>query len=97
MDALQERGPLLVYKGTGQGVPEGGFTVKPHQTRRWVETAKENPALAYNPSCPICSYPGEHDYRVVFAYAYLPANQKQEARLLSCGLRSKPVPMPPKP
>ncbi|HET7100891.1 MAG TPA: hypothetical protein VFJ52_07065, partial [Terriglobia bacterium] len=97
LDATQERGRVLVYKGSGRRVLEGGFSVKPHQTRRWVETARENPTLLYKPGCPICSYPGEHEYRVVFAYAYLPAEQQKGAGLLPCGLRSKPVPMPPKP
>ena len=97
LDATREGGRLLIYKGESERVFHGSFTVKPHQTRRWVETEEENPVLAYKPSCPICSYPGEREYRVVFAYAYLPGNQRKEEGLLACGLRSKPVPMPPKP
>lgn len=97
LDATKERGRLLVYKGGSSArVPGSAFTVKPHQTRTWVETEQENPALAYKPGCPICSYPGERDYRVVFAYAYLPGDEQANEGLLACGLRSNPVPMPPK-
>ncbi len=27
--------------------------------------------LEYKPGCALCSYPGESEYQVVFAYAYL--------------------------
>lgn len=97
LDATRERGRLLIYKGEAERVFHGSFIVKPHQTRRWVETEQENPVLAYKPGCPVCSYPGEREYRVVFAYAYLPGNEQKEEGLLACGIRSKPVPMPPKP
>jgi hypothetical protein len=97
LDATNERSPLVVYKPAA-GVPEQSFTVKPHQTREWVESELENPVLAYQPGCPICSYPGEREYQVVFAYAYLSGEkQAKGVGLLACGLRSKPVPMPPKP
>ncbi|HEX3941328.1 MAG TPA: hypothetical protein VHX11_07590 [Acidobacteriaceae bacterium] len=96
-DAANERGRLLVYKDGSQRVLGATFTVKPHQTRRWVETDQENPVLAYKPGCPICSYPGEHEYRVIFAYAYLPGERRGNDGLLECGLRSNAVPMPPKP
>ena len=97
LDATNERSRLVAYKPEASvlGKP---FTVKPHQTREWVESELENPVLAYKPGCPICSYPGEREYRVVFAYAYLPGEKQAKGEgLLACGLRSKPVPMPPKP
>ena len=71
------------------------LTLPPHQSREWIESQQENPVLEYKPGCPMCSYPGEREYQVVFAYAYLAA-ASQPAGLLSCGLRSAPVPMPPK-
>jgi hypothetical protein len=97
LDATNERSRLVVYKPAATSVLDRSFSVKPHQARQWVESELENPVLAYNPGCPICSYPGEREYRVVFAYAYLPGEQQGGEGLLACGVRSKPVPMPPKP
>jgi hypothetical protein len=97
VDATNEHGPLAAYHLPPGGVLSASFSVKPHETKRWVESALENPVLEYKPGCPICSYPGEREYRVVFAYAYLPAETQNRDGLLSCGLRSNPVPMPPKP
>lgn len=97
LDASNERGRLVVYKAAGTDVPDRSFSVQAHQARQWVESELENPVLAYNPGCPICSYPGEREYRVVFAYAYLPGDRQQGEGFLACGIRSKPVPMPPKP
>jgi hypothetical protein len=96
LDAANEHGRLVVYKSPPASVPEMSFTVKPHQARQWIESELENPVLAYKPGCPICSYPGEREYRVVFAYAYLPEDRQSEDGFLACGIRSKPVPMPPK-
>jgi hypothetical protein len=97
VDATNERGPLAAYQSPEGGVLRGSFSVKPHESRQWLESEAENPVLEYKPGCPICSYPGERQYRVVFAYAYLPADKENREGLLSCGLRSSPVPMPPKP
>jgi hypothetical protein len=97
VDAMQERGPLAAYRAPAGSVLPGVFSVKPHESRQWVENELENPVLEYKPGCPICSYPGEREYRVVFAYAYLPADKENREGLLACGLRSNPVPMPPKP
>jgi hypothetical protein len=100
MDATNEHGPLAAYQSPQSspgGVLSGSFSVKPHESRQWFESEVENPVLEYKPGCPICSYPGERQYRVVFAYAYLPADRENRAGLLNCGLRSNPVPMPPKP
>jgi hypothetical protein len=71
------------------------LTLAPHQSRVWIESPEENPVLEYKPGCALCSYPGESEYQVIFAYAYLPARE-HETGLLTCGLRSAPVPMPPR-
>ena len=88
VDATHERGRVSVYPS-----PPGEvrlLTLPPHQSKQWTEGQQVNPVLAYNPGCKLCSYPGEREYQVVFAYAYTGPG------LLPCGLRSAPVPMPPK-
>ncbi len=97
VDATNERGPLSAYQSPAGGVLQRSFSVKPHESRQWMESEVENPVLEYKPGCPICSYPGERQYRVIFAYAYLPVDKENQEGLLTCGLRSNPVPMPPKP
>ena len=94
VDAGNEHGRVMVYP-PGNGEKSKWVTLPPHQSREWIESRQENPVLEYKPGCALCSYPGESEYQVVFAYAYLPAGG-QQAGLLSCGLRSAPVPMPPK-
>jgi hypothetical protein len=95
LDAGNEHGRVVVYP-PGPGTGERKLLVlPPHQSREWMESEQENPVLAYKPGCKQCSYPGEREYQVVFAYAYL-AGKGQSAGLLGCGLRSSPVPMPPK-
>ena len=59
------------------------------------KSLQENPVLEYKPGCAQCSYPGESEYQVVFAYAYIAPGGLQPGQL-TCGLRSAPVPMPPK-
>jgi hypothetical protein len=96
LDAGNEHGRVVVYPSAAPARDEIKFlTVAPHQSRQWMESQEENPVLAYKPGCKLCSYPGESEYQVVFAYAYL-AGGSQPAGLLGCGLRSAPVPMPPK-
>jgi hypothetical protein len=96
VDAGNEHGRVAVYPGRNLEKGETKMvTVAPHQSREWIESVQENPVLAYNPGCALCSYPGEHEYQVVFAYAYLAGAGEPEG-LLGCGLRSAPVPMPPK-
>jgi hypothetical protein len=95
LDPMNERGRLVVFKSTPGRISGASFIVQPHQARKWVESERENPVLAYKPGCPLCSYPGEHEYRVIFAYAYLPEDEGRG--WLACGIRSLPVPMPPKP
>jgi hypothetical protein len=96
LDAVNDHGRVVVYPGApGQG-ETGLVTVQPHQSRQWTEGPQGNPVLEYKPGCAMCSYPGESEYQVVFAYAYLPAAGGKQEGLLGCGLRSAPVPMPPK-
>jgi hypothetical protein len=93
VDAGNEHGRVVVYPGALGEMKL--VTLAPHQSREWSESVQENPVLAYQPGCALCSYPGEHEYRVVFAYAYLTGAGGPQG-LLGCGLRSAPVPMPPK-
>ena len=93
-DAVSDRGRLVVYSGSEKGQTTL-LTVAPHQQREWDDSMQTNPVLEYKPGCALCSYPGEHVYQVVFAYAYLAGSGGPEG-LLACGLRSAPVPMPPK-
>jgi hypothetical protein len=93
VNAENVRGPVMVYPAT-KSAP-AIVTVAPHQSRVWIQGPQENPVLEYKPGCALCSYPGESDYQVVFAYAYQPSSGDQ-AGLLTCGLRSAPAPMPPK-
>jgi hypothetical protein len=94
VNAGNEHGRVMVYPN--QNSAEASFlTVPAHQSREWTESPQENPVLEYKPGCAICSYPGESQYQVVFAYAYL-AGADETHGLLACGVRSAPVPMPPK-
>jgi hypothetical protein len=95
LDAGNEHGRLVVYQPALDNGERAFLTLSPHQTVEWIESQQGNPVLEYKPGCKICSYPGERDYQVIFAYAYL-AGAGQPAGVLSCGLRSAPVPMPPK-
>jgi len=95
LDAGNAHGRVVVYPAAAEVGEMKFLTLPPHQSREWIESQQENPVLAYKPGCNICSYPGESEYQVVFAYAYLAAG-RPPAGLLSCGLRSAPVPMPPK-
>ncbi len=94
LDAGNERGRVVVYPAPQSGDPKW-VILPPHQSREWVESQQDNSVLEYKPGCPMCSYPGEREYQVIFAYAYLSGGEQAEG-LLSCGLRTAPVPMPPK-
>jgi hypothetical protein len=97
VDAVNERGPVFAYQPTaGFGNPEY-ITVPAHANYEWTSGERDNPALAYRPGCEHCNYPGEHDYKAVFAYAYLPPAGQHVQGLLPCGLRTRLVDMPPKP
>ena len=95
VDAGNVHGRVAVYPELAGKSQETWVTLQPHQSREWTESQQENPVLAYKPGCAQCSYPGESEYYVVFAYAYLASGGEQSGQL-PCGLRSAPVPMPPK-
>lgn len=99
VNALNERGPMFAGSPASPSEPPAILTVGAHAAEQWTETMLNNPTIAYRPTCPQCNYPGESDYRAVFAYAYLPGPgdpaPPDAPALLRCGLRSAPVPMPP--
>jgi hypothetical protein len=95
VDAGNPHGRVAVYPAAPDHDDPKWVTLAPHQTREWIESPQENPVLEYKPGCALCSYPGESEYQVVFAYAYLAPGGQQSGQL-PCGLRSAPVPMPPK-
>ncbi|HEX5236273.1 MAG TPA: hypothetical protein VFW25_13185 [Silvibacterium sp.] len=96
VDAINERGPVFAYQPRS-AVPNPRYiTVPAHGRYEWTSGERTNPALAYRPRCERCNYPGERDYKAVFAYAYLPPPDQSAAGLLRCGLRTKLVDMPPK-
>ena len=95
VDALNEKGAVFAYQP--KNVPEHAsyMTIPAHSSKEWVASMRGNPAIAYKPSCAICNYPGEREYRAVFAYAYVPHPAEHTEGLLPCGLRSSPIVMPP--
>jgi hypothetical protein len=96
VNAENVRGPVFVFQpkdATAGDVKT--VTIPAHGRREWTAWMKDDAAIAYEPSCAQCNYPGEHDFRAVFAYAWLPARGQRIAHLLTCGLRSNPVDMPP--
>jgi len=95
VNALRENGPMFAYQPAQPPEDPEYLTVPAHGAEDWMEPMRDNPAIAYRPSCAHCNYPGEKDYQAVFAYAYLPNPQEHAPDLLRCGLRSAPVPMPP--
>lgn len=97
VDAERPKGAMFAYRPAAAPADPQYLTVPAHGSQEWVEAMREHPAIAYDPSCPMCNYPGESQYQAVFAYAYLPAPDEDEPDLLRCGLRSAPVPMPPHP
>jgi hypothetical protein len=95
VDAYNEKGEVFAYQPKEPPQHAEYMTVPAHASHEWTETVHDRPAIAYRPSCAICNYPGEHEYRAVFAYAYVPHAQEHADGLLACGLRSTPVVMPP--
>jgi len=96
VNALLPNGPMFASRPATAPSDPQYLTVPAKGSQQWVESMRDDPAIAYRPSCAHCNYPGEHDYEAVFAYAYLPALDEHATDLLRCGLRSDPVPMPPK-
>jgi hypothetical protein len=96
VDAINERGPVFAYRPkTALADPEY-ITIPAHGKYEWTSGERDNPALTYRPGCERCNYPGEHDYKAVFAYAYLPPLGQHVSGLLPCGLRTPLIDMPPK-
>jgi hypothetical protein len=99
VNALAPKGAMFAYRPPAPADPQV-LTIAAHGAQEWIEAMRDDPAIAYRPSCAHCNYPGESDYQAVFAYAYLPndtARAEDPTRgLLRCGLRSSAVPMPPK-
>lgn len=96
VDAVNDKGPVFAYQPKQMPPDSSYLTVPAHGHYEWTASEREIPALAYRPGCERCNYPGEHDYKAVFAYAYLPPPGIHTDGLLACGLRSNLVPMPPK-
>lgn len=97
VDAINERGPVFAYRPENASADPHYITIPAHGKYEWAAGERDNPALAYQPRCAHCNYPGERDYKAVFAYAYLPPAGQRVEDLLTCGLRSNLVDMPPKP
>lgn len=95
VNAENPHGPMFAYTPTAPPAHPRYLVVPAHSARQWQVSMRADPAIAYDPGCPMCSYTGEKDYQAVFAYAYLPNPGEHAPDLLSCGLRSAPVPMPP--
>ncbi len=95
VDANHEKGEVFAYQPAQPPQHAEYMTVPPHSSQEWTESIKDHPAIAYRPGCAICNYPGEREYRAIFAYAYVPHPQEHAEGLLPCGLRSEPVVMPP--
>jgi hypothetical protein len=96
VDAVNERGPLFAYQPKVTAESQKYVTVAARGYIEWEQRVPGNPVLEYRPSCALCNYPGEHEYKAVFAYAYLAPAQEHVEGLLPCGLRSNLVIMPPK-
>jgi hypothetical protein len=97
VDAINERGPVFAYQPKSASADRQYIIVPAHGKAQWTSGERENPALAYRPSCQRCNYPGEYEYKAVFAYAYLPPTGQHVKDLLPCALRTGLVDMPPKP
>jgi hypothetical protein len=94
VNAGNEHGRLVVYPAKAASGLPATMVVPARQSRTWTSSQQQNEVLAYQPGCKLCSYPGEREYQVIFAYAYV---RGASPGFLPCGLRSLPVPMPPKP
>jgi hypothetical protein len=95
VDAYNERGEVFAYQPKEPPSHAEYLTIPAHGSQEWTQTMRDHPAIAYRPTCAICNNPGENEYRAVFAYAYMPHPQEHTDGLLTCGLRSLPVVMPP--
>lgn len=94
-NAQNPRGPMFASRPEAPDSNLPLLEVPAHGSREWAEWVSQDPAIAYQPSCAHCNYPGEHEFQAIFAYAWLPAPHQVIPHLLTCGLRSAPVVMPP--
>lgn len=96
VNAINTHGPVFVFRPRldQKGDPKA-ITIPAYGKRVWTEWMRNDSAIAYQPSCAHCNYPGEHNFRAVFGYAWLPPFGQHIEHLLTCGLRSNPVDMPP--
>ena len=97
VDAERPKGRMFTYRPATAPADPQYLTVPARGSQQWAEAMRDHPAIAYDPSCSMCDYPGESQYEAIFAYAYLPNMDEHQTDLLPCGLRSAPVPMPPHP
>jgi hypothetical protein len=96
VNAINVHGPVFVFRAKQEkGQDPKMITIPAHGRLEWTEWMRDDPAIAYDPSCAQCTYKDERNFRAVFAYAWLPAPGQRVAHLLTCGLRSNPVDMPP--
>jgi len=86
---------MFAFSSARRVDPSQILRVAPHSNVEWEQGPRENPALEYKPGCAKCNNPSDRDFRAVFAYAFLPPPQDRGLGLLSCGIRSTPVEMPP--
>jgi hypothetical protein len=94
VDALRERGPMFAYQPPVAARTEY-ITVEPYAQLQWAASIQSNPALIFRPGCERCSNPEDKRFVAVLAYAYVPPPGPEPEGLLTCGLRSGPVIMPP--
>jgi hypothetical protein len=95
VNAENPRGAIFAFQPVGTPGVRDVVTIAPHAELTWDESARENPVLVYRPSCKVCNYPLDRQYRVVFGYGYLPPRGASPNGLLTCGIRSNEVDMPP--
>ncbi len=95
VNAENPRGAMFAYQPAAGTEMRQALTVGALSESEWDESMRENPTLVYRPSCKVCNYPRDRQYRVVFGYAYLPPRGDSREGLLTCGLRSNEVDMPP--
>lgn len=95
VDATQPEGKMFAYRPTRGAKPASYLTVPAHGEQEWVQPVHEYPILEFKPSCARCNHPTDREYRVIFAYAYLPSPDEAGLGLIPCGLRSRPVDVPP--
>lgn len=94
VDALRERGPVFAYRPPAAAEQPVYRTVPAHDHLEWEESIEDNPVLRFRPGCERCSNPQDQRFQAVLAYAYVAAGGAEQG-LLSCGLRSGAVVMPP--